>query len=77
VNTFQGMINADGKEQLGTDRGNAIENETREFKSPGGEGSDDDRRSVKPSENEASVTEEEALLAEEYADGGAPCVSKS
>ena len=71
------MTNADGKEQLGTDQGNAIENQTREFKSPGCEGGDDDRRSVMPSENEASVTEEEALLAEEYPDGGDPCVRRS
>ena len=71
------MTNTDGEQQPGTDQGNAIENETREFKSPGGEGSDGDRRSVKPSEAEAIVTEEEAMLAEEYADGGAPYVSKS
>jgi hypothetical protein len=71
------MTNTDGKQQAGTDQGNAIDNETREFRSPGGGSGDGERRSAKPSENEAIVTEEETMLAEEYADGGDPCGQKS
>jgi hypothetical protein len=65
VDSFEAMTNTDGKKQPGTDQGNAIENETREFRAPGGE-----------SDNEPVVTEEDSKLAEEYPDGGDPCGTK-